>query len=164
MTRWVAAISLLAAFTLGAASRSIPAISNRQQASLTGINSIFVLVERLPNGAKKLALSEEIIQTDVELKLRLAGLRVVTMAESVNLPGSPYLYVNLNVTSGAEAASIDISLHQDATLQRNGQRAGGVGTWTNEMLIANPSVQGIRNSVKDVTDKFLNDWLAANPK
>jgi hypothetical protein len=50
-----------------------------------------VLIEGLPDGAKVLGLSEDMIKTDVELKLRLAGMRVTTMEDALNLPGSPYL-------------------------------------------------------------------------
>jgi hypothetical protein len=151
-------------FTLGAASRSTPAQDDTVRATLKGITAVFVLVESLPDGAKKLGLSDETIQSDVELKLRLAGLRVVTVQEGLQVPGSPYLYVNLNVMDDAGAASIEIDFNQDATLERNGQHASGVTTWHKGMVVQLPSGQGTREHIKDLTDAFLNDWLAANPK
>jgi hypothetical protein len=110
-----------------------------------------VLVEDLPDGAKVLGLTKDAIQTDVELKLRLAGMRVVTTQEEVaKLPGSPSLYVNVNVSdSRAGAASVDVELDQNAVLERNGKFTIGVTTWTTGTVIVNPSVQGIRNWIKD---------------
>jgi hypothetical protein len=166
MARWLVTLSLSAVLTIAVASRSVPARSGPDRASLTGITAVSVLVESLPEGAKKLGLSEQTLQTDVELKLRLAGLRVATMEENIKLPrnGNAFVYVDLNATDGAEAASVLVSLCQDVTLARNGQFASGAMTWDKAYVVANPSVQGIRNLVKDMTDEFLNDWLAANPK
>jgi hypothetical protein len=164
VTRWLATISLLAMFIIGVASHSILASDKYGRATLKGITDVFVLVEEFPDGAKKLGLSDDSVRTDVELKLRLAGLRVVTAEKGYKLPGAPHLYVNVNVTDSADAASVDIALNQNAKLERDGQFAIGITTWTTGVVISHPNAQGIRDYVKDMTDKFLNDWLAANPK
>lgn len=160
MTRCLA-VCLMVVFILGTASHSVWAQDRR---NLKGIDSVFVVVEPLPNGASKLGLSEGIIQTDVEQKLRLAGLRVVTNQEGENLPGSPYLYVRLIATDPPEAVAIDIGLNENATLERNGSFAPEVDTWEKIHVIANPSGQAVRDKIKDLADEFLNDWLAVNPK
>jgi hypothetical protein len=137
-----------------------------QNASLKGITAVYVLVEDLPDGAKVLGLTKDAIQTDVELKLRLAGMRVVTTQEEwAKLPGSPSLYVNVNVSdSSARAASIDVELDQNALLELNSHFAIGVTTWSTGAVIVNPSVEGTRDWIKDDVDKFLNAWLSVNPK
>jgi hypothetical protein len=137
---------------------------NPHAKTLKGISAVWVLVENLPDGAKKLNPSESTIQTDVELKMRLAGIRVVTVAEEYQVPGGTYLYVNLGLTDGAEAGAIRLELHQDATLERNGQFAAGIETSEARSVIANPTAQSIRDQIKDLCDKFSNDWLSANPK
>jgi hypothetical protein len=161
VTRRLAAVGVLALLTLGVASRSVSAQDRR---NLKGIDSVFVEVETLPNGASKLGLSEGTVQTDVEEKLRLAGLRVVTDREGENLPGSPYLDVRLIATDPPEAAAIEISLNQNATLERNSAFAPEVETWDKIHVIANPSGQAVRDKIKDSVDEFLDDWLAVNPK
>jgi hypothetical protein len=136
-----------------------------QNASLKDITAVYVLVEDLPDGAKVLGLTKDSIQTDVELKLRLAGMRVATRDEYFKLPGSPSLYVNVNVSdSSARAASIDVELDQNALLERTGALAVGVTTWSASRVIANPSTQFVRESIKDEVDKFMNAWLSVNPK
>ena len=161
MTRRLAAVCVLAVVTLGVASRSVSAQDRR---NLKGIDSVFVEVETLPNGASKLGLSEGIIQTDVEQKLRLAGLRVVTNQEGENVPGSPYLDVRLVATDPPEAAAIEISLNQNVTLERNSAFAPEVETWAKILVIANPSGQSVRDKIQDLAADFLNDWLSVNPK
>lgn len=55
--------------------------------ALGGITAVKVLVESLPPGANVIGLTKEQIQTDVELKLRMAGMRVTD--ETKPNPGGP---------------------------------------------------------------------------
>ena len=132
--------------------------------SLTGINTLFVLVEDLPDGAKKLGLAPLALQTDAELKLRLAGLRVITEQESLKVPGGPYLYVDVAATASGDAVFVAVEVHQDATLELNHKVVAGVTTWQRGAVFKYPKAQDIRDDVKDFIDQFLNDWLTANPK
>jgi hypothetical protein len=165
MTRRLATIWLVTVFLVGIASLSIQAQDDEVfNASLKGISAVFVWVEPLPSGAKELGLSEEIIQTDVELKLRLAGMRVVKQEEGVKLPGSPYVYVRVTVTDGAGVADINVNLRQNVLLARNRQFALAAETWSKGFLMVLPTSQRIRVEVKDLVDKFLNAWLSVNSK
>jgi hypothetical protein len=125
---------------------------------------VYVAVEPLPDGAKLLRLTAENIQTDVELTLRLAGIRPVTKEERLKIPASPYIYVKVIVSSDAKAASVEVELNQNALLERNGDFAPGVTTWEMGGLITNPSARFARNGLKDLFDQFLNAWLSVNPK
>jgi len=154
-------------FVIGVGSPSVPAQSGEfSNATLKGISTVYVLVESLSNGAKGLGLSKDIIQTDAELKLRLAGIRVVTQKESrtFKIPGSPHIYINVTSTDSAMAASIHVELGQNVQLERNGEFAPGVTTWSTGYLFLNPNAQAIRDKIKDKVDEFLNAWLSVNPK
>jgi len=152
-------------FLIAVSSLSAQAQNSKHSiASLKSISTLFVVVEQLPDGAKVLSLTAETIQTDVELKLRLAGLRVVTPEAGVKLPGSPYVYVELNLTDNAQAASVAIELRQNARLEPNGQFVLGVTTWNVGDIIWKPTAQGIRDNIKDGVDLFLNAWSSVNPK
>lgn len=156
-------ICLTAAFLVGLNSSSVQGQDPHAQ-NLKGITAVAVVVEDLPDGAKVLGLTKDTIRTDVELKLRLAGMRVVTQGEGIVLPGSPSVYVQVTVTNPALAANIDLELNQDVLLQRNGQLAPFAVTWRTNSVLANPTLQSIRNDIKDCVDQFLNDWLSVNPK
>jgi hypothetical protein len=120
---------------------------------LKGITTVFVAVD-LNDDARKMGLNQGVIETDVKLKLQLAGMRVVTAAEILTIPGSPILCVNV-ATLAPQAASIQIQLDQDAQLERNEEFAPGVTTWDATVVVANPTVHGIRDNIKDEIDKFL---------
>ena len=136
MTRRLATIWLTMMFLIAVGNPSVLAQDNQlETASLKGMSAIFVLVENLPEGAKVLGLSAETIQTDVELKLRLAGIRVVTQQEGFMLRGAPYAYIQINLTPSANAANVLIEIHQNASLERNSQLAPGVTTWSSGFLM-----------------------------
>ena len=163
MTKRLATICLVAMFSIGFAARSVRA-QDPSAPTLKGITAVAVLVEDLPDGAKLLGLTRDAIQTDVELKLRLAGMRVVTRQEDRSLPGGPFLWVSVNLTSDAQAASINIALCQNAILELNYELAPAVRTWLTSRLIVRLTGQRIRDDVKDDVDEFLNAWLSVNPK
>ena len=132
--------------------------------SLQGLSSICVLVEDLPDGASLHGLTPKMIQSDVEQRLRLAGLHVITAEESYRMPGSPYLHVQLSLADRARAANVDVELDQGALLMRNGEVLPSVITWRRSALLAKPTVQTIRDAVKERVDTFLNAWIAANTR
>ena len=167
MTRRLATMCFMAMFLIGLSSVSVRAQEkDATSTNLKGLSALCVLVEELPPGALKiLHLTAETIQSDVELKLRLAGMRVVTQEECHGLPGAPFVYVKVILPKNAGVTSIDIELHEDVRLERNGQFAAGVGTWVTSGLIwSNPTGQDIRDEVRNLVDEFLNAWLSVNPK
>jgi hypothetical protein len=81
-------------FLIGVAAPSVRA-QDVFAKTLKGISAVYVVVESLPDGAKALNLTIDSIQNDVELKLRLAGMRVLSQQEGESLPGAPHVYVVL---------------------------------------------------------------------
>lgn len=138
---------------------------------LKGINGVFVMIEDLPPVAKELGITKESLKTEVELKLRLAGIRVYSKEEALeNL--SPTLYVNFNTVENIIGGikfypfSISVEIVEPAQIRRNAYtttvitwRKGAVGGSKEENLIMQ-----MRKALKIVTDPFLNDYLAVNPK
>jgi hypothetical protein len=164
MTRRLATTCLMTMLLLGFSAPPLPAQSDFENVTLKGISSIFVLVEDLPSGARALGLTRDAIQTDVDLKLLLAGMPVVTPEDGTKLPGEPYLWVQVTVTGESQAANIAVAVRQDVRLERNGDHAFGAATWEMNLTIANPTAQDIRDYNKDIVDRFLNAWLSVNPQ
>lgn len=161
VTRFLATASLLA-LSIGFAPSSAQAQS-LGVSSLYGLSAVFVQVEDLPDGAKLRGLTKATIQADVEQRLRRAGMRVVTEEESVRLPGSPYVYVQVSLADHARAASIDVELNQGALLVRNGAVVPSIITWRRGALLTKPTTQSVRDAVNDRVDAFLTAWLSVNP-
>jgi hypothetical protein len=123
--------------------------------SLAGITALGVVVENLSSGAGKIGLTKNAIQTDVELKLRQAGIRVGSELE--------FLYIAVTVTDDGHAAYVGVELHQPVKLAHDPIPTSG-STWSRGTLTTKPTAQEIRSVIKDEIDKFLNAWLSMNPK
>ena len=136
-----------------------------QISSLKGISGVNVVVN-LDDDGKALGLTEETVQTDAELKLRLAGLRILSDTERLAARGGPFLYVNIMVVRyfGRNAAAYQVEFCQNVTLERNGQFFAGATTWDELGLEVNPTAESIRSGIKHHVDSFLNAWLSVNPK
>jgi hypothetical protein len=142
--------------------------------SLGGLQGIGVVVEDLQPDAERDGLTKSQIKTDVELKLRQAGIRVLTIEESFKVPGSPYLYVNVNTSKNdvlygafsTYAFSLQVVLKQDVTLARDSDLKVSATTWETHTLgtVAANNLQDTRRVLGDVIDRFINDYLAENPK
>ena len=155
---------------------SLPCLSNADDSkesreSLRGVKSFGVLIEELDHTALDLGLSVPDIQTAVELRLRLAGMKIVTARESFSLPGSPYLYVQVSTVGkvpGAIAYNVDLYFQQDVILERNtNSKIFGASTWSAGTIgTAGSAVasDAIKQLLAKLTDEFLNAYLTVNPK
>jgi len=142
--------------------------SEIERASLRGLKGVSVLIDEMSSPAAKGAgLDEVTFRTDVELKLRLAGIRVLTKSEVLSEPGRPQLHIRI-VATGTLAFSIDCELIQDVLLNRDPKFSIPAPTWA-RAEVGNASgakafAQYARDGVKDLTDQFINAYLAVNPK
>ena len=142
----------------------------RQRGSLAGLTGVSVVVERLRPEVEREGLTQLILRTDVELKLRQAGIRVLTETERLEMPGAPFLYLRVS-TSTREAMpyafNIALELRQwvrllrDPTLTTLGTTWYAVGSTG---IVGSRHVADIREVVRDAIDQFINAYLAANPK
>lgn len=141
-----------------------------EKESLKGLEGVGVLVEDMQENAMRVGLNRTQIITDVELRLRMAGIKVLTREERYAQPGSPYLYVQVNsiYLESIEhlAYTVRVLLDQDVSLTHNNTQFRGA-TWK-EGMIGNvhkyDAKEVVRDAVKDLIDKFINDYLAVNPK
>lgn len=149
----------------------LPGVSHAlmlEQTSLVGLKGINVLVEDMNPQAERLGLTTAEIQKDVELRLRKAGIRILTEKESSEMPGIHYLLVRVNtyIRSGSPlcAFNIRVLVKQTVTLETGFSTVATI--WNTEALgsVETDNIRKIRDSVGGLVDKFINDYLAANPK
>lgn len=142
-----------------------------------GLKAVGVFVENIDQEAVNDGLNKEQIKTDVELRLREAGIKVVPVENSLSLPTSPYLYVVVNTvkfSSGLEYVyGASVQLKQVAVIDRGKavipqkarlwattwEKSDGVGITSVEDLVGN-----VHQHINDKVDAFIKDYLAENQK
>jgi hypothetical protein len=159
--------------------------SENHRESLRGLTGVSVRVERLSENAKQDGLDERGIQTDVEQKLKQAGIAVLTPAQAAQEPGSPTLYVFVNAkllfyptgvtfdpagrayNSPPYVVMVTVSLLQNVVSARDAKLPlREVKTWDAGYLRSlDPGLlKQARTTVGDLVDGFIGDWRAVNLK
>jgi outer membrane lipoprotein-sorting protein len=64
--------------------------------TLKNLKGVHVHVQDLNQDIEQAGLSKDQIRTDVELKLRLAGIKVLTLVEHYEGKGAPYLHIYID--------------------------------------------------------------------
>jgi len=144
--------------------------------SLKGLEGVEVLVEELKADLENYNLTAIDIQTDVESKLREAGIKVLSKEENEKIqPGrKPYLYVKINSYKPTWKREvivfhIDIALKQQVTLPEHPkyyEKSFYAPTWYKSQLgaVAPRNISKIREAVEELIDKFIAAYLRQNPK
>jgi hypothetical protein len=145
------------------------AIREKQVKSLAGIKALVVMIGS-DTGFQPVQpyLTEAQLRTDVELRVRKAGIPVVRVED----PDHAILYVDVaaqRTATGRSLCVFDLSVRilQTATVDRNNQKAPAA-TWGPKGYLGldsqiNGAAETIRHQVSDFVDEFLNDYLTANP-
>ena len=140
--------------------------SQIERASLTGLPTISIVVEELPSIATTNGLTVQALQTDVERRVRQAGISITPDADA-------YLYVHVTVADPGASLPIpyfvDVSLMQEVTLPRGIKTRTPLQTATwglNRLGLV--SGNGLRAAITDRVDMFVDQFVAAfrsvNPK
>jgi hypothetical protein len=142
--------------------------------TLRGLTGVHIAVEEVEPDLERAGLRRSQLQTDAELRLRKAGIRVLTREEFLATLGRPYLYIRVTALKEESrtgrplgyAAFGEVSLNQLVWLERDPAITGGGETWSSRGILTSvdpSSVRSIRESVADQVDWFINAYLAVNP-
>jgi hypothetical protein len=139
--------------------------------TLRGLKEISVLVEYLPDDVEREGLNREHLQRDIEVRLRQAGLHVLTITEVANSPGAPYLYVAVYPITGpsvnSNAYAVALTLKQLVQLSRNPTTELFATTWEGPMQLSSQGdhrVLDIRTRILDAVGRFIIDYREVNSK
>ena len=136
--------------------------------ALRGVTAVMVVADSLPEGAAKAGLFASQLQTDVELRLREAGLTILPPAST---PGAAVLYVQATLTPG-ETGLIAYSTHmtfgEAVRLVRVPTVLTFGTTWEGPRVLGyagtEHAAEQVRKAVNDQVSAFLNAWLMVNPR
>jgi hypothetical protein len=139
--------------------------TENERRTLKGLKGMEVFIVAIPPAAEQNGLTKSAIQTDVELKLRQAAITVLDLK-----PGQPWLSVEVEMGIRTESPwtySISVELHQSVILTRDPSIFfSDATTWSAGSFGSVPKAQvgTLRDDIKDIVDKFVNAYLAVNPK
>ena len=138
----------------------------RARSTLKGLPGVSVVVDDFSDLVKGAGFDIGTFQTDVELKLRLAGIKVLTDAERLETEGNPRLVLVVHLAREEPddwyVFRIAVELGQLVRLERNGFLVPIV-TWEKGFIGGGP-LSAVRDAAKDRVDEFINAWLSVNPK
>jgi hypothetical protein len=142
--------------------------SDRQ--SLVGLSGVHVKVSGVIPESTPEELTEVMLQSDVEMRLREVGIRVLNPQEVLRVPGTPHLMLKVTTHEDQEhlfyAFGIELALVQDVVLLRDAKIVGRGATWSTGIvgLVGIQSLRDIRFHVWKRVDQFATDYRAANQK
>jgi|GEM_PF-847683 len=147
--------------------RSAPSAEPRQ--TLCGLKGVMVFIEDIDSDVEKHGLTKSLLKDQVESKLRQADIPVLTANEAFNMPGRPYLYLNLTThDTGVElySYSIRIELNQDVSMIRDPSIQASATTWIANVvgIVGAQNLPAVTEDVTQLTNQFVRDYLAANQK
>lgn len=137
--------------------------------ALVGLNGIEVLIEDLSRDALKAGLSQERLATIVALRLRRAGIPVLT--PPTDQQGSPYLYVRVSALRIKESVllvyTVEVSLRQNVWLERASPLGTGSPAWVAAASTGADSTMGYAGegvfvgSVIESVEEFIDNFALA---
>ena len=134
-----------------------------QRATLKGITIVEVVVEAMDPNAERDGLTHSELQTEVEARLRQAGITVGS-----NLTGHLYVTVDTVRSDNGQtyAYNVEVEYVQQVVLPRDPQAPIYVPTWETGGvgLIAASRLREVRQDVANYVDQFIKAYLEQNPK
>jgi hypothetical protein len=141
-------------------------VDEEQRQVLRGLERVHVVIKRLKPEIEIDGLYRSTLETDVELTLRMAGIKVLTEEESLQTSGVPDLCLRVNVLkcSSGYVYNIGLSLEEKVTLARRSMQVSATTLKIWEQLGIAHRLSDIRDAVKDLLEEFVKGWQAANQK
>lgn len=141
--------------------------------SLRGITAVYLAIPEFGDDAARDGINTEIIRQDVELRLRRAGIAIVSKEGLKDKPLTPWVYVELELAKQRDAAKglyavhLSVSVGEFVTLARDPRISTVAYTWrstSGTSTVGALRLRDIRDALGDKVDEFANAYLAVNPK
>jgi hypothetical protein len=133
---------------------------------LRGLDKVRVVVERLKAEIEQDGLFVSTLQNDMELKLTLAGIKVLTEDECLQIPCVAGLYLNVDAFKHAKGYTyrIRLALREPVVALRKQLRVTATTFRMHDELGMTEDLSQIREEARDLLDKFIEVWQSVNPK
>jgi hypothetical protein len=136
------------------------------RAILQGLEGVRVVVERLKPEIERDGLFGSTLQTDAELSLQMAGIKVLSEEDWLKTPGSPYLYLRVDAFQCARGYvyNITLTLEEQVTLVRKSLKVSATTSKIGHQLGITSNLSDIRGEARDLVEEFVKAWQEANRK
>ena len=133
---------------------------------LRGLDGFRLAVDRIRPDIERDGLFRSILQEDMELRLRMGGVKVLSEEEAEKNPDAPclYLYVDALKCSLGYVYKIRLSLMEPVKLVRNNAKVSATVLRIPDELGITSNLSEIRDAAVDFVDEFVKAWKAVNPK
>lgn len=135
---------------------------------LTGSGGVAVYVDVIARDESEKKTMTEEVREDTERVLKDSGIKILPEADLEYTRGRPRLRVHL--VTYKESSQRDVYIYsfrifhmEDATLDRNDGYAEAL-CWDSGMYVGRERLSSIRSTMKGHLGRYINDYLAANPK
>ena len=141
-------------------------VDEEQRQILRGLERVHIVIKRLKPEIELDGLYRSTLETDVELTLRMTGIKVLSEEEALQTPGTPDLCLKVNALkcSSGYVYNIGLSLEEKVKLSRRSIQISATTLRLWEQLGIAHRLSDIRDSVRDLLEEFVKGWQAANQK
>jgi hypothetical protein len=131
---------------------------------LQGLDKVRVVVERLRAEIEQDGLFASTLQKDLEVKLALAGIKVLTEEECLKISCVADLYIHVDAFKHAEGYTyrIKLSLMEPVSVLRKGVQVTGTTFRMHDELGMTQHLSEVREEARNLIDKFIEIWQAVN--
>jgi hypothetical protein len=159
-------VSLGVGFMVAISTSGFAYIKQGEEEVLRGLTVVTVKVERLRAEIEQDGLFASTLQNDVELKLRLAGIKVLSEEECTEHPDCPHIYLFVDAFKHSEGYiyRIQLSLREPVTVLRTRTKIIATTMRIRDELGITPYLSEIRDEAQDLVDEFIKAWETANRK
>ena len=143
------------------------------RATLRGLGGVGVLVADLRSDLEHAGLPRQQLQTDIEVRLRQAGIRVLAPEERPLVPRAPYLYVSVVASLASDTVQalivygIQVEVRQNVVLDTTPALVYDATTWSTPLYVGSVgrvNMSQIRETVSEQVDPFINAYLSVNAR
>ncbi len=141
-------------------------ITHGEEEVLSGLEAVGIKVERLKSEIEADGLFASTLQSDVELKLRLAGIKVLSEDQWRGNPDSPYLYLFVDAFKHSEGYvyRVQLSLREPVMVLRNRTKTIASTLRIRDELGIAAHLSEIRDEAQDLVDELVKAWQSVNRK
>jgi len=162
--RIVVAAVLLAILTPSTHAMALLSAADREL--LRGQDGFRLAVDRIGPDIERDGLFRSTLQEDMELRLRMGGIKVLSEEEAEKKPDAPclYLYVDALKCSLGYVYKIRLTLMEPVKLVRNNAKVSATVLRIPDELGITSSLSEIRDAAGNIVEEFVKAWKAVNPK